>query len=286
MVIGGDKEKVIENIKDAIKQNEYNKKVELNDPKLTTEEKEEIIKKYLSNKDKISFNIKTKIAKSAISIFTDILFKDLKVEGTQNIEKINSGAIVTSNHFNPLDNLIIQKFAKKVCKKRLYILSQETNFAMKGFIGFFMKYSDTIPITEQLNYMMRDLPKIIKTILKTNNLILIYPEQEMWFNYKKPRPPKEGAYYFAAKNNVPVISCFVEMRETNKIDNKEFNKINYVLHILKPIYPDKSKTTKENSAIMEEIDYVQKKEAYEKAYNKKLNYEFEMDDIAGWKNRK
>lgn len=284
MIIGKNKGKVIDNIKKAIETEEYNKKVEVDDPNLTTEEKDEIIKKYLLNKDKTSFKIKTKIDKAMITFFTNILNKDTKIEGTQNIENIKCGGIITSNHFNPIDNLIIQKFAKKVCKKRLYIVSQETNLAMTGVIGFFMKYSDTIPVSGQLNYMKKDFPKIIKKVLSENNLILIYPEQEMWFNYKKPRPPKEGAYYFAAKNNVPIISCFVEMKETNESDNKEFNKVKYVLHILKPIYPDSKKTAKENSIIMKDMDYKQKVEAYEKVYNKKLDYKFETGDIAGWKN--
>lgn len=284
MIIGKNKGKVIDNIKKAIETEEYNKKVEVDDPNLTTEEKDEIIKKYLLNKDKTSFKIKTKIDKAMITFFTNILNKDTKIEGTQNIENIKCGGIITSNHFNPIDNLIIQKFAKKVCKKRLYIVSQETNLAMTGVIGFFMKYSDTIPVSGQLNYMKKDFPKIIKKVLSENNLILIYPEQEMWFNYKKPRPPKEGAYYFAAKNNVPILSCFVEMKETNESDNKEFNKVKYVLHILKPIYPDSKKTAKENSIIMKDMDYKQKVEAYEKVYNKKLDYKFETGDIAGWKN--
>lgn len=284
MIIGKNKGKVIDNIKKAIETEEYNKKVEVDDPNLTTEEKDEIIKKYLLNKDKTSFKIKTKIDKAMMAFFTNVLNKDTEIVGIANIEDIKCGGIITSNHFNPIDNLIIQKFAKKVCKKRLYIVSQETNLAMTGLIGFFMKYSDTIPVSGQLNYMKKDFPKIIKKVLSENNLILIYPEQEMWFNYKKPRPPKEGAYYFAAKNNVPIISCFVEMKETNESDNKEFNKVKYVLHILKPIYPDSKKTAKENSIIMKDMDYKQKVEAYEKVYNKKLDYKFETGDIAGWKN--
>lgn len=145
-----------------------------------------------------------------------------------------------------------------------------------------MNYSDIIPISNQISYMKKEFPEVIKEKLQKGNLILIYPEQEMWFNYKKPRPLKEGAYYFAAKNNVPIISCFVEMVETDKKDTEEFNKVNYVLHILKPIYPDANKTVKENSEIMMETDYNQKKEAYEKAYNRELNYVFEInEDIAG-----
>lgn len=283
MIIGNDKLEVIENIKKFAMEKRFNEKVEVNDPKLTLNEKDAIIKKYLENKDKKSFKIKTKIAKNMIFSLTNLLHKDTIIEGVENLPNIESGAIITSNHFNPLDNLIIQKLAKEKCDKRLYIVSQESNLAMKGIIGFFMNYSDIIPVTDQVNYMKKIFPKTIKNTLKENNLILIYPEQEMWFNYKKPRPLKNGPYYFAAKNNVPILSCLVEMIETNQKENDEFNKVKYILHILKPIFPDSNKTAKENSEIMKEIDYNQKKESYEKAYNKKLDYNFEKNDIAGWR---
>ena len=104
----------------------------------------------------------------------------------------------------------------------------------------------------------------------------------MWFNYVKPRTLKPGAYHFAAKNNVPIIPCFVEMVDLGEEDNKEFNKVKYILHVLKPIYPEKDKKVKENTEIMMHKDYIQKKEAYEKSYNRKLDYKFEKDDIAGW----
>ena len=52
--------------------------------------------------------------------------------------------------------------------------------------------------------------------------------------------------------------------------------------MLPPIYPDSNKTAKENSIEMMEKDYEQKKNAYEKAYNKKLDYTFNKEDIAGW----
>ncbi len=282
MIIGDNKKEVIKNIEKAVDLQEFNQKVEVNDPQLTAEEKNKIVKRYLKNRNKLTFKTKTKIAKSTIALLTSILEKDTKIVGEENIRDIKGGAIITSNHFNPLDNLIIQKLAKKVFKKRLYIIGQETNLAMTGMVGFFMNYSDIIPISNQISYMKKEFPEVIKEILEKGNLILIYPEQEMWFNYRKPRPLKEGAYYFAAKNNVPIVSCFVEMIETDEKDNEEFNKVKYILHILKPIYPNPNMTIKENSEFMMETDYNQKKEAYEKAYNKKLNYVFEInEDIAG-----
>ena len=46
MIIGENKREVIKNIKKAIEQGEYNKKVELGDPQLNPEEKNRIIKGY------------------------------------------------------------------------------------------------------------------------------------------------------------------------------------------------------------------------------------------------
>ena len=83
--------------------------------------------------------------------------------------------------------------------------------------------------------------------------------------------------------NKPIISCFVEIIDTEQSDNDEFNQVRYIVHVLKPIYPDPNKSVKENSKIMSEIDYKQKVEAYEKAYNIKLDYEFSLSDIAGLK---
>lgn len=282
MIIGGSKVEVIENIKKAVEKNEFNRKVEIGDPSLTSKQKLEILTKYIENKDKLSYKIKNNIARFIIYVVTNIQNKETEIIGIENIKNIKTGAIITSNHFNPLDSTVIQKVIKKIGKNRLYIVGQEENLAMKGIIGFIMNYSDIIPISNQISYMKKDFKKILENQLKKNNYVLIYPEQEMWFNYRKPRTLKPGAYYYAAKNNVPIISCFVEIRETEKKDNSEFYKVKYIIHILPPIYSDTNKTAKENSIIMMEKDYKQKQMAYETVYKKKLNYKFEIEDIAGW----
>ena len=119
-------------------------------------------------------------------------------------------------------------------------------------------------------------------MLRKKRWILIYPEQEMWFNYRKPRNPKRVAYYYTAKNNVPIVPLFVEIQNLDEKETEEFYKVKYVVHALPPIYPEPELATGENSFRMMEKDYEQKKQAYEEAYGKKLDYSFEDGDIAGW----
>ena len=59
--------------------------------------------------------------------------------------------------------------------------------------------------------------------------------------------------------------------------------IKYVVHVLKPIYPNKELSVRQNSINMAKLDYEQKIESYEEAFNKKLDYTFSYKDIAGLK---
>ena len=282
MIIGDNREAVIENIKVAAENGDFHSKVEINDPNLTPEQSKAILDRYVQNRQKTSFKAKTLLARQAANLLTFALNRNSKITGIENALSIKGGAIVTSNHFSPVENTAVRLVVKKLGKKRINIVSQETNLAMPGAIGFLMNYADIIPIAEDKNYLKNDFPEIIKSLIQKNEYVLIYPEQEMWFNYRKPRPFKRGAYYYAAKLGVPVISIFVEMQDLNEKDTDEFNKVKFKIHILKTIYPDPEKSVKENSVLMCEEDYAQKKAAYEKAYGKPLDYTFQNSDIAGW----
>ena len=284
MIIGGSKKEVIKNIKQNILDNELNKKVEVNDPKLSEEELNRVLNKFYSlRKNKIFYFLESRLAFLYVSMVARKLDKNIKIEGLENIKDINKGAIVTSNHFNPLDNLLIRKLVKKRYKKNPFIVIQDTNLAMPGFLGYLMNSLHTIPLCKSPNYIIKTFKPELKKVLEKNNYVLIYPEEEMWFNYRLPRPCKRGAYEFACENNVPVISCFTEIIDKENDDNEEFKEVEYIVHVLKPIYLDPSKSVRVNSKIMAEIDYKQKVEAYEKAYHKKLDYTFEFSDIAGLK---
>ena len=112
----------------------------------------------------------------------------------------------------------------------------------------------------------------VNTHLQAGDFVLVYPEQSMWWNYRKPKPLKEGAYYFAARNNVPVLPCFITMEDSDIIGDDGFPVQEYTIHIGKPIEPDEQKSHKENVQIMMEENSRVWREIYESAYGIPLYY--------------
>ncbi len=283
MIIGKNKQAVIKNIQKAAGEEQFHQKVEIDDPDLSAAEEKRILKRFPNRSHAMDYRLKNKAARGIVDAVTWGVNRKTEFTGLEYLRQIRTGAVVTSNHFNPLDNTAVRAAVRKAGKKHLYIVSQAGNFAMKGVVGFVMNYADTIPLGRDQEYMTTAFPDIIKKLLGQGQYVLIYPEQEMWFNYRKPRPPKRGAYYYAARFQAPVLSCFVEIVEIKEKENEEFNKVRYVVHILPPIFPDPQKSVRENSVIMMQKDYEQKKQAYEKYYARKLQYDFEPGDIAGWR---
>ena len=284
MIIGDNRKAVIENIKQSAKSGQFHNKVELTDPVLTPEQSKKITDNYLEDRNSLTYKAKKAVGVFMVKIAAKIINKNTEIIGIEKIPKNIGGVLITSNHFGPLENTVIRHLTDKLGRKTLGIISQTTNFAMSGFIGYIMNYADTIPISVDPRYLARGFLSVLKErLVDKKHAILLYPEQEMWFNYRKPRPPKNGAYFFSAKLNVPIISCFVEIVDLEEDDNQEFKKVKYILHVLDCLYPDSNKTVKENTEFLAEKDYELKVKCYEEVYGKKLTYDFENTDIAGWK---
>lgn len=282
MIIGGSKKDVIEHIKSLTEKELFNDKAELTDPVLSSEELNNYLNKFYKNNHGISHFFKNKIIYNNLNKIEKKL--DIKIKGDDILKDINlnKGAIITCNHFNPLDSLPILKLAKSLNKK-LYVVIQDTNLALPEKLGFLMNNMNSIPITNSPSYINNIFIKEIKKVLDKGNLVLIYPEQEMWFNYRKPRPFKRGAYQFAYMLDVPIISLFTKITSSDKDDNEEFYETGYELNVLGIIKKDDSLPLKSGAITMMNKDYELKKGAYEHLYNKKLDYKFSYDDIAGFK---
>jgi len=282
MIIGDKRDQVIDNIRQAAENKTFHVKVEVDDPVLTPEQQEKMLDQYLRKRKRLMFRLRSWSARKMADCAALMINRSTRIMGLENVAAVKGGAIITSNHFSPVDNTVVRTFSRKKHKKKLYIVSQATNLMMPGILGFFMNYADTIPLYMEPHYMRKSFEPMLRLALQKGNYVLIYPEQEMWFHYRKPRPLKNGAYHYAAKIGVPVLPCFVEITDLPKEDEKGFRKVRYTLHVLKPIYPDPQKTVKENRVEMCRQDYLQKKAAYEAVYHKTLDYHFNPEDIAGW----
>lgn len=275
---------VIENIRRAIEENNLNAKVEEGDPVVSQSDREKVILNYDTKKKKIKNKVEYYFARSLTDSIAKSVNKETKIIGLENIQNIDSGAIITCNHFSKVDNTIVRYMLKKINKtKNFGIIVQESNFFMPGIIGWLIRNNKTIPLSLDHKYMSNNFIPTIEEMLENKSFILIYPEEEMWFNYKKPRPPKPGAYHYAARYNVPIIPCFIQIEDTDEYEDNGFKKSRYTMHIMPPIFPDKNKDFKENKTQMREKDYEVKKQIYEKVYGKKLDYTFDpKEDIAGF----
>lgn len=275
--------KVIENIKINVANNELNKKVEINDPVVDKKELDKALMNFDITKNNIVSRYKRKMARKIANNYTKLFNYDTKIVGLENLQEVKTGAIITSNHFSPKDSTVIMYAMNKIGKREhMDIVIEEENTMMTGQFGFLMNNCGTIPLSTSKLYMEKKFMPAVETLLKNKDFILIYPEEQMWYNYRKPRPLKPGAYHLAAKFNVPVIPCFTEIRTRKDYDEDGFKKLKFILHIMKPIYPDPEKTLKQNKEEMQKKDYEAKISAYEDAYGKKLDYTFEQDDIAGF----
>ncbi len=186
-----EKLKIIENIRNAVENENFNSKVEIHDHIVTNEEREKVILKYDNRKKKLRNRAKTIVARGIADSLTEYLNYKTEIKGLENIKNIKTGAIITSNHFSKIDNTIIRYLMHKIGKKRKFdIIVQETNIFMPGYLGWLVKNNQTIPINKSHQYISNNFEPTLKKLFEKKHFILIYPEEEMWFNYKKPRPRK------------------------------------------------------------------------------------------------
>ncbi len=281
MILADGRDTVIENIKIAAESGKFHAKVEVGDPVLTPVEEREITSRYLSRRDSLEYKLKSAAARCLAAIATKKLNRDTEFVGLEKLEGLRGGAIITANHFSPTENTAIRAMTQKL-GKRLFIVSQVSNFAMTGPLGFLMNYADTIPISKSIHYQRGPFADTLSEILSRGDYVLIYPEAEMWFNYRKPRPSLSGAYYYAASIGVPVISCFTEIIDTETLDTDAFHKVKYKVYILDVIDVPSVGSAKDRYTEMQARDDALKRDAYERIYKKPLDYTFDASDIAGY----
>jgi len=270
-----DRIEVLARIKELEKKGIFDKDVE-NDPPAREILPDEVdyLRKKLSSKIKTRFSYAVarramnKMIKDGILVINDVI-------GAKNWQKIEGGAVITCNHFSPLDSFAMQIAYEKgradKRKKMFKVINQGNFTSMPGLYGLLMRNCYTLPLSTNRRTMEKFL-NAVDVILQRGDYVLVYPEQSMWWNYRKPKPLKPGAFKFAVKNNVPVLPIFMTMQDSDKLGPDGFYIQEITIHIMPPLYPNSELTRSEqiqdlmarNSALWEKC--------YEHAYNKPLKY--------------
>ena len=194
---------------------------------------------------------------------------NLKVVKNKNAKKIKS-AVVTCNHISLCDSFAIRK---AIGADFYFVAAEFNNF--KGHMGKLARHTGYIPLPSKLDKnKLRKFNDAISYYLNKGKKVLIYPEQSMWREYKKPRPMKNGAFRYAVKNNVPILPLFITIKDKKQpVDKNGFQNFgDYTIHILDPIYPKAELTLKENIEYLRKENYLMWKNCYEKTYGIPLKY--------------
>ena len=227
--------------------------------------------------EKLSSKIKTRIANFCGTRFFDKMIAERRliikeVRGIENFDAVKSGKIVTCNHFSVGDNYAVWVALRDhMDGKLLYKVIREGNYTNppKPF-GLFMRHCNTLPLSSQMSTMKKFM-KAVSTLLSRRETILIYPEQGMWWNYRKPRPMQDGAFALAVRNKTPIVPIFITMEDSDLLEEGFFVQ-EYTLHILPAIYPDTTLSPAAARERMKKENYEAWVKVYEDFYGKPLVY--------------
>ncbi len=228
--------------------------------------------------ERLSSKIKNRIANAAGSRFFDrmIARRELiikEVRGIENFTAVTGGRIVTCNHFSIGDHYAVWVALRDhMDGKLLYKVIREGNYTNppKPF-GLFMRHCNTLPLSG-VPATMKKFLAAVKVLLARGETVLIYPEQSMWWNYRKPKPMQDGAFMLAVRTRTPIVPVFITMEDSDHLDRDGFFVQEYTVHILQAIYPDAALSNSEAKDALKKANYEAFVRTYEDFYKKPLTY--------------
>ena len=188
-----------------------------------------------------------------------------RVEGKEHLRALREkkqGAICVSNHVALLDTLFVRQ---AIGHFHTYFTMAPWN-NKRGLGGWFIRRGGMWAFSADLA-AMRNLTNEMKARLGEGGIVHFYAEQAMWTNYQKPRPMKDGAFYYAVRYNVPVLPVFF----TFKVNKKGCMR-RLVIHVLPPIAPDNSLPRNERAGRLKEQAQAAWTSCYERAYGVTMEY--------------
>lgn len=201
--------------------------------------------------------------------------------GLEHLAGVKGGAVLTCNHFHPYDSFMMQKlFELSHHRGRMYRVIREGNYtSFPGFYGMLMRNCDTLPLSSD-PVTMKHFLAATHRVLDEGNCLLVYAEQSLWWNYRKPKPLKSGAFEIAVRRSVPVVPCFITFEDTDLVGEDGFPILRHTPHVGAPIYPDTTLSRRAAAEKMKVENEAFCREVYERVYGIPLVYTTEEDPEA------
>lgn len=179
----------------------------------------------------------------------------------------NIGACITvSNHVGFLDAVLTRR-ALGGKKQYIVVAPHNCKYTVGGAI---LRNATELPLPKSMGGVHK-FNDMLRYVADRKAKIHFYPEKSMWIGYKKPRPFKEGAFFYADLLDIPVVPmlyCFKEPRGLRKL----FRLPKAVIRISAPLYIDKSLKPRERKRDLCARAQAAEKALYEDFYGVPLTY--------------
>ena len=218
--------------------------------------------------------LKHRFCLRAVKKYTKIINRqltNLQVVGRENLAGVKGGFIVTCNHISKVDSFAVRAAVGNDLK---FVGADFNNW--QGVLGNLARNTGYLPLPTKMNLsVMRQFNHAMAYFLQKKWPILIYPEQGLWDEYKKPRPLKRGAFFYAAKHQCPVVPLFITIADKpERVDAAgRVNFGDYTIHILPPIYPQPALDARQNEENMLNANFAAWRACYEQTYGVPLIYD-------------
>ena len=196
-----------------------------------------------------------------------IVFGVWRVKDRKKLKRLGA-CITTSNHVGFLDAVLTLRASGM---QNRYIVAAPHNckstlggkiLCSAGEVPLPISYKGMKPFADMLQYAAQ----------RKKAKIHFYAEKSMWIGYRKPRPHKDGAYFYADKLDIPVVPmlyCFKDAKGLRRL----LHLPKAVIKIGDPLYVNKQLPPAARKADLSERAFAATKLLYEQFYGVPLVYE-------------
>ena len=164
--------------------------------------------------------------------FINTVFFRSKIVNKKLLKQLkHKGYYLYANHVLSFDPVVLP--VKTQPGKRTIIIAGHELFSISGFVSWFVKHLDAIPIPNTNIEMTENFCKCLSYNIKKGHRVLIYPEAHIWPYYNDIRDFKASSFRYPVDDNAPVVISTTTFKK-----RKGNRKPKPIIYLDGPFYPN------------------------------------------------